>query len=160
MKQRRILIVMALVMLAGLSMQISDAWARAGSGGSRGSRSYSSPARPSPTSPSNPSSPSTLRNQPASPAMARPGGMFGGGLMSGIAGFALGGLLGRMLGGGMGGGLPARPVYGDRNGYLHANGQNVGRVAPGTTSLGPNGIAMRTARGGFGSSARSSGGGS
>jgi len=104
MKQRRILVVMALVMIAGLSLQISDAWARAGSGGSRGSRSYSSPARPSPTSPANPSSPSTLRNQPASPTMAqRPGGMFGGGLMSGIAGFALGGLLGSMLFGGMGG---------------------------------------------------------
>jgi uncharacterized protein YgiB involved in biofilm formation len=72
----------------------------------------------------------------------------------------MGFMMGRMLGGGMGGGFPARPVYGDRNGYLHANGQNVGRVAPGTTSLGPNGIAMRTARGGFGSSARSSGGGS
>jgi predicted lipid-binding transport protein (Tim44 family) len=104
MMQRRTLIVMALVMMAGLSMQISDAWARAGSGGSRGSRSYSSPARPSPTSPSNPSSPSTLGNQPASPMAQRPGGMFGGGLMSGIAGFAIGGLLGSMLFGGMGGG--------------------------------------------------------
>ncbi len=70
----------------------------------------------------------------------------------------MGFMMGRMLGGGMGGGFPARPVYGDRNGYLHANGQNVGRVAPGTTSLGSNGIAMRTARGGFGSSARSGGG--
>lgn len=72
----------------------------------------------------------------------------------------MGFMMGRMLGGGMGGGFPARPVYGDRNGYLHANGRNVGRVAPGTTSLGPSGIAMRTTRGGFGSSARSSGGGS
>lgn len=55
----------------------------------------------------------------------------------------MGFMMGRMLGGGVGGGFPARPVYGDRNGYLHANGQNVGRVAPGTTSLGQNGITMR-----------------
>jgi predicted lipid-binding transport protein (Tim44 family) len=106
MMQRRTLVVMALVVMAVFSMQISDAWARAGSGGSRGSRSYSSPARPSPATPANPSSPSTLRNnQPTSPTTAaRPGGMFGGGLMGGIAGFALGGLLGSMLFGGMGGG--------------------------------------------------------
>jgi predicted lipid-binding transport protein (Tim44 family) len=102
--QRRTLVVMALVVMAVLTTQISDAWARAGSGGSRGSRSYSSPARPSPMSPSNPSTPSTARTQPTSPTTAqRPGGMFGGGLMGGIAGFALGGLLGSMLFGGMGG---------------------------------------------------------
>ena len=102
MTQRRFLVVIALVVMAGLSMQISDAWARAGGGGSRGSRSYSSPARPSPMSPSNPSTPST-RNQPTSPTSPQRPGMFGGGLMSGIAGFALGGLLGSMLFGGMGG---------------------------------------------------------
>jgi len=102
MMQRRILVVIALVMMAGLSVQISDAWARAGGGGSRGSRSYSAPARPSPMSPSNPSTPS-VRNQPTSPTMAQRPGMFGGGLMGGIAGFALGGLLGSMLFGGMGG---------------------------------------------------------
>ncbi len=103
MMQRRTLVVMALVVMAVLSTQLSDAWARAGSGGSRGSRSYSSPARPSPTSPSNPSTPSSLRSQPTSPTTAPRPGMFGGGLMGGIAGFALGGLLGSMLFGGMGG---------------------------------------------------------
>ena len=102
MMQRRILVVIALVVMAGLSMQISDAWARAGGGGSRGSRSYSSPARPSPMSPSNPSTPST-RSPSTSPTMGQRPGMFGGGLMSGIAGFALGGLLGSMLFGGLGG---------------------------------------------------------
>ncbi len=54
----------------------------------------------------------------------------------------------------------SRPVYGDRNGYLYAGGSAVGRVAPGTTSLGSRAIPMRTAaRGGFGSSARGFGGG-
>lgn len=54
-----------------------------------------------------------------------------------------------------------RPVYGDRNGYLYTGGTPVGRTAPGTTSLGSRGIAMApTSRGGFGSSARSFGGGS
>lgn len=72
----------------------------------------------------------------------------------------MGFMMGRMLGGGMGGALPPRPVYSDRNGALFAGGANVGRVAPGTTSLGPSGVAMRTTRGGFGSSARSFGGGS
>lgn len=98
----------------------------------------------------------------------------------------MGYMMGRTLGGGMGGvlggmgrpGAPAgsantasaaapaaarsaRPVYSDRNGYLYAGGGAVGRVAPGTTSLGSQGIAMRTtARGGFGASARAFGGGS
>jgi uncharacterized protein YgiB involved in biofilm formation len=44
-----------------------------------------------------------------------------------------------------------RPVYGDRNGYLYTGGNQVGRVAPGTTSL-PSGTAVRSvSRGGFGS---------
>jgi len=102
----------------------------------------------------------------------------------------MGYMMGRMLGGGMGGGLggggvgqpqqrpmpgstgptdvrpntgaaSARPVYGDRNGYLYTGrGSAVGQVAPGTTSLGSRSIPMRTARGGFGSSARGFGGGS
>ena len=94
----------------------------------------------------------------------------------------MGFMMGRMLGGGMGGmGMPqrgqqqtsgqqtgqqapartARPVYGDRNGFLYSGGGAVGRVAPGTTSLGSRAIAMQpTARGGFGSSARGFGGGS
>ncbi len=101
-----------------------------------------------------------------------------------MMGYMMGRTLGGM-GGGLGGGLgqrgtpttapgatntagaapatarAARPVYSDRNGYLYANGGAVGRVAPGTTSLGSQGIAMRTtARGGFGASARSFGGGS
>ena len=97
----------------------------------------------------------------------------------------MGYMMGRMLGGGMGGmgqgaaaaGGPAgntsanfpgnasarttsRPVYGDRNGYLYAGGSAVGRVAPGTTSLGSRAIPMRTAaRGGFGGSARGFSGG-
>lgn len=103
MMQRRALVVMALVVMAGLTVQVADAWARAGRGGSRGSRSYSTPARPSPVSPSNPTTPSTSLNRPASPAAATRPGMFGGGLMGALAGFALGGLLGSMLFGGMGG---------------------------------------------------------
>ena len=71
----------------------------------------------------------------------------------------MGFMMGRMLGGGMGAGMAPRPVYADRNGYLYSNRSNVGRVAPGTTSLGPNAVAMRTTRGGFGGSARSFGGG-
>jgi len=88
----------------------------------------------------------------------------------------MGFMMGRMLGGGMGGpmtgpatgpgrtGAPAptsKPVYSDRNGFLYANNSPVGRVAPGTTSLGGQSIAARTtARGGFGASgARYSGGG-
>ncbi len=89
----------------------------------------------------------------------------------------MGYMMGRMLGGGMGGmGLPqggqqqtaqqapartARPVYGDRNGFLYSGGGAVGRVAPGTTSLGSRAIAMQpTARGGFGGAARGFSGGS
>ncbi len=90
----------------------------------------------------------------------------------------MGFMMGRMMGGGgLGGfGMPpragvpgapnpvatARPVLADRNGYLYANGANVGRVAPGTTSIGSSAVPMRTAsRGGFGASAgRFSGGGS
>ena len=55
----------------------------------------------------------------------------------------------------------ARPVYGDRNGYLYTGGSPIGRTAPGTTSLGSRGIAMApTSRGGFGGSARGFSGGS
>ena len=82
----------------------ADVWARARGGGSRGSRSYSSPARPSPATPT-PSSPSRSLNQPASPAAPQRPGFFGGGLMSGLAGFAIGGLIGSMLFGGLGNGL-------------------------------------------------------
>ncbi|HEV8143823.1 MAG TPA: Tim44 domain-containing protein [Methylomirabilota bacterium] len=101
------------IALIGLALGVvvvseaGEAWARAGGGGgggSRGSRSYSSPARPAPASPTTPSSPSRSLSQPAAPvAPARPS-MFGG-LMGGIAGFALGGLLGSMLFGGMGHGF-------------------------------------------------------
>jgi uncharacterized protein YgiB involved in biofilm formation len=56
----------------------------------------------------------------------------------------------------------SKPVYSDRNGYLYAGNNQVGRVAPGTTSLGGQSIATRmTSRGGFGASgARYSSGGS
>jgi predicted lipid-binding transport protein (Tim44 family) len=104
MTHRRSLVVMALIVMAVLSAQLPDAWARAGSGGSRGSRSFSSPARPAPMSPSTPASPSRSFNQPAPMAPQRPG-MFGGGLMGGLAGFAIGGLIGSMLFGGMGHGM-------------------------------------------------------
>ena len=91
-----------------------------------------------------------------------------------MAGFMMGRMMGGM-GGGMGMPPPgspqpnttsgvnpasARPVFSDRNGYLYANGDTVGRLAPGTTSLGSNAVAARTtSRGGFGGSARSFGGG-
>src|ERR1700737_3433386 len=99
---KRLLAVICFVVVAFVPiLLVTDAWARAGggsSGGSRGSRSYSSPAKPAP-SPMTPSQPVS----PASPAPQRPG--WGGGLMGGLAGFALGGLLGSMLfGHGMGGG--------------------------------------------------------
>jgi uncharacterized protein YgiB involved in biofilm formation len=49
-----------------------------------------------------------------------------------------------------------RPVYADRNGYLYSGGGQVGRVAPGTTSLGSRAVA----RGGFGATAGRFSGGS
>jgi uncharacterized protein YgiB involved in biofilm formation len=67
------------------------------------------------------------------------GGMF----MPMMMGF----MMGRMMGGG---GMMGQPVYGNRNGYMFAGGRNVGQVAPGTTSLAGNKVAMRTPmRGGF-----------
>src|SRR2546422_6600660 len=98
-RARLILVGVALVSL--LLTAPAGVLARAGSGGSRGSRSYSTPARPSsPASPTTPSSPSPALTQP-SPSLQRPS--FFGGIMGGIAGFALGGLLGSLLFGGMGG---------------------------------------------------------
>src|SRR6058998_1116388 len=96
---------LTLIVLALVSWLLIDAgtvWARAGGGGSRGSRSYSAPARPSPVAPANPMSPARPSAQTA-PSQPRPG-IFGG-LMTGIAGFALGGLIGSLLFGGMGYGL-------------------------------------------------------
>jgi predicted lipid-binding transport protein (Tim44 family) len=104
MKPRTVVTVMGLA-LGLLVADTADVWARAGSGGSRGSRSYSAPARPSPASPTTPSSPSRAVNQPASPAAPQRPGFFGGGLMGGLAGFAIGGLIGSMLFGGVGHGL-------------------------------------------------------
>lgn len=104
MKPRTAVAVMGLA-LGLLVAHTTDVWARAGSGGSRGSRSYSSPARPSPASPTTPSSPSRSFDQPASPAAPQRPGFFGGGLMRGLAGFAIGGLIGSMLFGGLGHGL-------------------------------------------------------
>ena len=105
MKPRTLMPVVALA-LGLLVADATELWARAGSGGSRGSRSYSSPARPTPGGPTTPSSPSRSFNQPASPAAPQRPGLFGGGLMGGLAGFAIGGLLGSMLFGGLGhGGL-------------------------------------------------------
>lgn len=100
----------SLVTIVGLAFGLlladsADVWARAGSGGSRGSRSYSAPARPAPSSPTTPSSPSRSFNQPAPSAAPQRPGLFGGGLMSGLAGFALGGIIGSLLFGGLGHGL-------------------------------------------------------
>ena len=109
MKSRTLSAVIGLALGLVVVSEVGDAWARArggGGGSGRGSRSYSAPARPTPNpaSPTTPSSPSRSLNQPAAPAMpSRPS--FFGGLMGGIAGFALGGLLGSMLFGGLGHGM-------------------------------------------------------
>lgn len=104
--QRRFLVI-TVMFLSAMLLVDAEAWARArgGGGGGRGFRSYSAPAAPS-----SPTSPGRQMTQPARPAPATPGaapsrGFFGGGLMSGIAGFALGGLIGSMLFGGMGHGM-------------------------------------------------------
>ena len=89
-----------------------------------------------------------------------------------MMGYMMGSMMGRMGGGGFGQGMqpgpagaPAgatagaragQPVYADRAGYLRSGNAQVGRVAPGTTSLGSRSVA----RGGFGSSASRIGGGS
>jgi predicted lipid-binding transport protein (Tim44 family) len=96
--RRGILVVGAWTLAAVLALQCGEAFARASSGGSRGSRTSSTPARPAPTSPTNPSSPSRSLTSPTTPTPAPQAsrGWFGG-IMSGLAGFALGGLLGSML---------------------------------------------------------------
>jgi predicted lipid-binding transport protein (Tim44 family) len=97
------LAITSLIACFGLVLVSADAWARASGGGSRGSRSFSAPSRPS-SSPATPSSPSRSLNQPApAPSPMSPQRSFFGGLMGGIAGFALGGLLGSLLFGGLGG---------------------------------------------------------
>jgi len=103
-KTQKVLAITSLVACLGLVLVSADAWARASGGGSRGSRSFSSPSRPSsPATPATPSSPSRSLSQPAAPAPMAPQRSFFGGIMGGIAGFALGGLLGSLLFGGMGG---------------------------------------------------------
>lgn len=99
MRSRALLTLLGLTLWSLLLVDGGDAWARATSGGSRGSRSYSAPARPapSPVAPANPTSPL------GQPQPSRPGVL--GGLMSGLAGFALGGLLASLLFGGPGGGI-------------------------------------------------------
>ncbi len=106
MTRGRMTTIVALALGAIVLLGAQDGFARAMGGGSRGSRSYSAPVRPSPgpVSPMTPSSPSRSYTSPAPMAPpSRPG--FLGGLMGGIAGFALGGLLGSMLFGGMGHGF-------------------------------------------------------
>jgi len=106
MTTRKFLVLTSLFALLGFALTTADAWARASGGGSRGSRSFSSPARPSPATPTTPSSPSRSVTQPAPASpMAPQRPSFFGGLMGGIAGFALGGLLGSMLFGGLGHGF-------------------------------------------------------
>ena len=85
-----------------------------------------------------------------------------------MMGYMMGSMMGRMGGAGFGQGMPpagapagataraGQPVYADRAGYLRSGNTQVGRVAPGTTSLGSRSVA----RGGFGSSASRIGGGS
>lgn len=97
MRSQALVAMLGFGLVALLVADAGSAWARATSGGSRGSRSYSSPAKPAP-SPVTPANPSPVTAQPQ-----RPG--FFGGLMGGIAGFALGGLLGSLFFGGMGGGF-------------------------------------------------------
>jgi len=92
MTMRRWLAVFSLVVMGMLTVEVTDAWARARGGGSRGSRSYSAPVRPAPTSPAAPASPGRVDPQPATP---RPGPFGGfGGLLGGLV---LGGLLGGLL---------------------------------------------------------------
>jgi predicted lipid-binding transport protein (Tim44 family) len=105
MKRRTLVAGVGLTLGSWLAADAADVWARAGRGGSRGSRSYSAPERPSSSSPMTPSSPSRSLNQPSSPMAPQRPGFFGGGMMGGLAGFALGGLLGSMLFGGLGHGL-------------------------------------------------------
>jgi uncharacterized protein YgiB involved in biofilm formation len=96
-----------------------------------------------------------------------------------MMGYMMGSMMGRTGGAGFGGGFPpqqgpaaapsntapgasgalaraGQPVYADRAGYLRSGNAEVGRVAPGTTSLG----SRTVARGGFGGSASGFGGGS
>jgi predicted lipid-binding transport protein (Tim44 family) len=106
MKSRTFLAMTAVAVASILMVHAGEAWARVSSGGSRGSRSFSAPARPSPT-PSMPSSPSSPSRSLSQPSPVAPSPMpqrrsFFGGLMGGIAGFALGGLLGSLLFGGFG----------------------------------------------------------
>jgi predicted lipid-binding transport protein (Tim44 family) len=102
MKSRALPALLGLALVSLLLVDTGTVWARARGGGSRGSRSYSAPARPapSPVAPANPTSPARPSAQPAPSQPQRPG-LFGG-LMGGIAGFALGGLIGSLLFGGMG----------------------------------------------------------
>ncbi|MDA8125919.1 MAG: hypothetical protein M0009_12120 [Deltaproteobacteria bacterium] len=87
----KVLAVMAVVMLMGMTVLELSAQARVGGGrsfGSRGSRSYSTPAGPS-------AQQSQSRQPYAAPNAAQP--RTGGGFMSGIAGGMMGGMLGSML---------------------------------------------------------------
>jgi len=102
--RRSTLVVVVFTLVALLALQSGEAFARAGSGGSRGSRTSSAPARPAPTSPSDASSPSRSSTSPTTPSPASSRGWFGG-IMGGLAGFALGGFLGSLLFGGVGGGI-------------------------------------------------------
>lgn len=107
----RILSIIAVVLVVGISLLESDALARAGGGrsfGGRGSRSFSAPSRSySRTEPSRQqASPAPAPAQPQPSPFQQPAGgfmrSFGGGLLGGL----VGGMLFRSLGfGGMGGGF-------------------------------------------------------
>jgi predicted lipid-binding transport protein (Tim44 family) len=105
MTSRRLAVAVGLFAMALLVSDAAQVWARAGGGGSRGSRSFSAPSRPSPVVPSTPQIPDRSVTGPAPSSTGQRPGLFGGGFMSGLAGFALGGLLGGLLFGGMRGGI-------------------------------------------------------
>ncbi len=110
--------VFAMVCVAGLAtaLIVGNADARGGFGGSRGSRTFTAPAATK-TAPNTAAPIQRTVTQPSTPAVTspaaagggffnRPGGLFGGGLMGGLAaGFIGAGLFGLLFGHGFMGGL-------------------------------------------------------
>ena len=104
-----------LALAATLTFLAGQADARVSSGGSRGARTFSAPA-PTKTAPTTaapiqrtmtqPGSVGTPSTAPSGGLFGRPGGLFGGGMLGGLAaGFLGAGLFGMLFGGGMFGGL-------------------------------------------------------
>jgi predicted lipid-binding transport protein (Tim44 family) len=110
--RRRFLLAIAAI-AASLVLVTADAYARAGSGfsgGSRGMRTFSAPSA-TPTAPNAAAPIQRTITQPGAAgtlgqAAARPGGLFGGGLLGGLAaGFLGAGLFGLLFGHGLFGGM-------------------------------------------------------